>query len=200
MFGRQRSILEYFSSNLSIECAKAHPKPVPSMAAPIVTHTPIQQEKEIIAFTDGSCIKKGNIHKVGWAVVFPHHQAFNKMGRLRDRFETNNRAEYTAFIEAIRTSNEIDPSHALPLIVYSDSELLVKTVNLWMRSWKQAGWIKHDKKPVKNLDLLVDIDNLMRQPRRIQIFHVRSHQKTESFYSKWNNYADRLAKEAANGK
>lgn len=196
MLGRQRSILEYFSSNVSKQSL-----PSTTIAAVSSTASPsniFEPQKEIIAFTDGSCIKKGSIHKVGWAVVFPHYRSYDRKGKLRGSFETINRAEYTAFIEAIRASNEIDPSHSMPLIVYSDSELLVKTVNLWMRSWKQAGWIKHDKKPVKNLDLLVDIDQLMHQRRRIHIFHVRSHQKTESFYSRWNNHADKMAKEAAN--
>ncbi len=190
---QQRSILEYFSSNT------AKPTIAPLDAAPSLTSSVVEGEnkKEIVAFTDGSCIKRGGSQKVGWATVFPFHQSFDRKGKLRGRLETINRAEYIAFIEAIKASNEIDPDQSVPLIVFSDSELLVKTVNLWMRSWKQAGWIKHDKKPVKNLDLLLDIDQLMHKKRKIHIFHVRAHQKTESFYSKWNNLADRLAKEAA---
>jgi ribonuclease HI len=201
---RQRSILDYFSSNTFRQTAHQQPS-ASSSAHPIVpTEQPAPtedifegQRKEIVAFTDGSCIKRGNSQKVGWATVFPFHQSFDRKGKLRGRLETINRAEYTAFIEAIKASNEINPDQSVPLIVYSDSELLVKTVNLWMRSWKQAGWIKHDKRPVKNLDLLVDIDHLMHQKRKIHIFHVRAHQKIESFYSKWNNLADKLAKEAA---
>jgi ribonuclease HI len=188
MLRQQRSILDYFSSKAV--------KPVTSVAVPPQPVEAISQE--IVAFTDGSFMKKGKLQKVGWAVVFPHNSQHDRSGKLNGNFETINRAEYIAFIEAIKASNEIDPTETLPLVVHSDSELLVKTVNLWMRTWKRAGWIKYDKKPVKNLDLLIDIDNMMHQRRRIQIFHVRAHQKTDSFYSRWNNEADRMAKQAAN--
>ena len=155
-------------------------------------------ESTIVAFTDGSYKKtRSNEIQCGYAVVFPEHQDFNVSQRLRQGHVSNNRAEYMAFIEAIEQSDKIDPSCNRLVIVYSDSELLVKTVNEWSSAWKSRGWKRFDGSSVKNLDLVQRIDALMHSHRKIVIRHIRAHTNKQDYYSVWNEKADEQAKLAA---
>lgn len=166
-----RSILDYFQ--------QAEPKPQPATPPPI------------IAFTDGSF--KNNV--AGCAVVFPDYQDQNYSSRLTD--STNNRAEYIALIKAVEIANEhIDPPRQRDLVVNTDSELLVNTINKWMSGWKRRGWMKADGKPVKNLDLVKRIDELLKT-RRVLVRHVRAHTNRQDYSSRWNDAADKLAKLAS---
>lgn len=172
-----RSILHYFQQ-------------VPTNGdQPVIQRPP--PPPAILAFTDGSF--KNNA--AGCAVVFPDHQEHNYASRLRDG--TNNRAEYIALIKAIEISNNsIDPTFQRELIVHTDSELLVNTINKWMQGWKRKGWTKADGRPVKNLDLVKQIDTLLKT-RKVFVRHVRAHTNRSDFCSKWNAVADKLAKQAS---
>ena len=152
----------------------------------------------ILAFTDGSYkkTKSGEI-QCGYAVVFPDHEQFNVSKRLKGQHISNNRAEYMAFIEAIEESDHIDASGNRALIVYSDSELLVKTVNEWASAWKSRGWKRFDGSNVKNLDLVQRIDALMHSRRTVVIRHIRAHTNKQDYHSLWNKKADAEAKLAA---
>ena len=44
------------------------------------------------------------------------------------------------------------------MILHSDSQYLKNGMTLWMKGWKQNGWITADKKPVKNVDLWKRLD------------------------------------------
>ena len=178
-----RSILDYFQQGAAAEQGQA---PAPS--------TPSPPSTPVIAFTDGSF--KNNV--AGCAVVFPDYQYHNYSARLTDG--TNNRAEYIALIKAIEiTTESIDPEKSRDLIVNTDSELLVNTINKWMPGWKRRGWIKADGKPVKNLDLVKRIDELIKT-RRVLVRHVRAHTKRQDYSSRWNDAADKLAKRASSGR
>lgn len=173
-----RSILDYFQQGGTTADQQAPPTTPPP----------------VVAFTDGSF--KNNV--AGCAVVFPDHQHHNYSARLTDG--TNNRAEYIALIKAIEiTTESIDPTKTRDLIVNTDSELLVNTINKWMPGWKRRGWIKADGKPVKNLDLVKRIDELLKT-RRVLVRHVRAHTKRQDYGSRWNDAADKLAKRASSGR
>ncbi len=185
-----RSILDYFKQpEGGAERQGQHASPSTNTNTNVPhTSTPV------IAFTDGSF--KNNV--AGCAVVFPDYQNHNYSERLTDR--TNNRAEYIALIKAIEiTTESIDPAKGRDLIVNTDSELLVNTINKWMPGWKRRGWIKADGKPVKNLDLVKKIDELLKT-RRVLVRHVRAHTKRQDYSSRWNDAADKLAKRASSGR
>jgi ribonuclease HI len=151
----------------------------------------IKEEKlePIIVFTDGSFVPG---KYAGYSVVFPNYQDYNTCNRLGGKL-TNNRAEYEGMIKAMEIADIIDDTFKREIMVCTDSELLVNTVSKWMTGWKQKGWKKADGKPVKNLDLVMKIDELRRK-RKVIIRHVRAHTGRTDYYSKWNDVADRLAK------
>lgn len=73
-------------------------------------------------------------------------------------------------------------------IVYSDSSYAVQTLNKWMLSWQKKGWIKSDKKPPENLDIIKAYYDLYMQGYRIQMQHIKGHVGTIG-----NEIADQLA-------
>lgn len=66
----------------------------------------------------------------------------------------------------------------------------------WVLEWRARGWIKADGKPVKNADLLERLVEKQGQ-RRILWKHVKAHTNSKVWQSKWNDCADRMAKEEA---
>jgi ribonuclease HI len=66
---------------------------------------------------------------------------------------TNNRMELTAAIEALNVLKR--PSKVL---LHTDSTYVMKGIQEWMPSWKKRGWKTSNKKPVKNQDLWMALD------------------------------------------
>jgi len=144
-------------------------------------------------FTDGSCINNGKKNAVaGYAIVWPYLQELNYSERLYDK-ATNNRAEYKAVIKAIEKANEYDKKFTKTLSIYTDSELLVKSITKWIKQWKKNGWKTANNKDVLNKDLLLIIDDLMKL-RKIEFIHVLAHTNKNDLTSKWNDIVDREAK------
>ncbi|MCR9421543.1 ribonuclease HI [Vibrio sp. RM-69-4] len=76
-------------------------------------------------------------------------------------------------------------------VIYSDSEYCVKGFNIWMDDWKDRGWRRADKKPVKNRQLWQQVDELSSR-KYVEVFKVKAHSGIEG-----NERADLLAVEAA---
>ena len=55
-------------------------------------------------------------------------------------------------LKKIKTNSEI--------IIYTDSTYVKNGITEWMLKWKENGWKNSNKKPVKNKDLWVKLDNL----------------------------------------
>ena len=107
-------------------------------------------------YTDGAC--SGNPGPGGWgAVIFDQKDnQENISGSEKDT--TNNRMELLASIMAlkkIKTSSEI--------IIYTDSIYVKNGITEWIIKWKDNGWKNSNKKPVKNKDLWVKLNNLQNQ-------------------------------------
>lgn len=161
--------------------------------------TPSPKASIINVFTDGSCIqssKNKQNRPAGYACVFPEFPSFNYAAKLEGKEKTNNRAEYTACIMALKIANKIDPTHSSILYVHTDSELMINSLTKWVPGWKSKGWKKADGSPVKNVDLLKVLDELLKQ--RVVVFkHVRAHTGKADWASIHNDLADRMAKKAA---
>ena len=50
-------------------------------------------------------------------------------------------------------------------VVYTDSSYVQKGISEWIHGWKRNGWRTADKKPVKNADLWLKLDELAREHR-----------------------------------
>ncbi|MEJ2128111.1 MAG: ribonuclease HI [Woeseiaceae bacterium] len=101
-------------------------------------------------YTDGAC--RGNPGPGGWGVllVAGKHRKTLHGGEPET---TNNRMELTAAIEAL---NALKGSRAVRL--YTDSKYVMHGITEWMDNWKKRGWKTANKKPVKNQDLWMALD------------------------------------------
>ncbi len=109
-------------------------------------------------FADGAC--KGNPGVGGWGALLKSGERERELFG-GERETTNNRMELTAVIRALETLTR--PCEA---DVFVDSSYVQKGISEWIHGWKRNGWRTADKKPVKNVDLWMELD---RQAARHQI-------------------------------
>ena len=139
--------------------------------------------KRIEIYTDGAC--SGNQlseNKGGYgAIIFkPGEQPFTLNGGYKNT--TNNRMELKAAIEALKRVNQYSP-----VIVYSDSQYVVKGITEWIPNWIKKGKIE------KNGDLWMELYRIVSTFTDIQFMHVKGHNGNI-----YNEEADRLATMACN--
>lgn len=112
---------------------------------------------EVIIYTDGGC--SGNPGPGGWGVVV----IFNGEARQLSGGEkntTNNRMELTAAINALSIVKNTPDFKNHKIIVNIDSQYVKNGITVWINGWKLKGWKTADKKPVKNQDLWIQLDEL----------------------------------------
>ena len=134
---------------------------------------------KIVIYTDGACA--GNPGKGGWAAIIINNQ--NKLSISgSENNTTNNRMELMAPIMALKKiKRESD------ITIYTDSKYVKDGITDWIKSWKLNNWKSSNKKPVKNKDLWVKLDNVC-QKHRISWKWVKAHSD-----NKYNNLVDELA-------
>ena len=135
--------------------------------------------ESIEIFTDGAC--KGNPGRGGWGALL-RFGAREKELFGGEALTTNNRMELTAVIRALEALNK-----RCTVRVHTDSQYVQKGISEWIIGWKKRGWETADKKPVKNADLWLQLDQLASQ-HDIEWLWVRGHSGHEG-----NEHADRLA-------
>ena len=135
--------------------------------------------ESIEIFTDGAC--KGNPGRGGWGALL-RFGAREKELFGGEALTTNNRMELTAVIRALEALNK-----RCAVRVHTDSKYVQKGISEWIIGWKKRGWKTADKKPVKNVDLWLQLDQLASQ-HDIEWLWVKGHSGHEG-----NEHADRLA-------
>ena len=78
------------------------------------------------------------------------------------------------------------------IIIYTDSNYVKDGITQWISNWKKNNWKTSNKKPVKNVDLWVKLDNAI-QNKKINWKWVKGHDGNEG-----NEKADFLARSALN--
>lgn len=109
------------------------------------------------AYTDGACSPNPGLG--GWAaiLVFPAHAHHTRELSGAEPDTTNNRMELMAAVEGLRALKR--PCHVK---VTTDSQYISRAFTEgWMENWKRKGWKTKDKKPVKNKDLWLELDELV---------------------------------------
>lgn len=131
-------------------------------------------------FTDGG--SQPNPGPGGWGYVHVVDGTIisHKHGHSPDT--TNNRMELTALIEAYTAL----PDDAC-IDIYSDSQLCVKTVNEWAKSWEKKGW-KRSTGPIANLELVQKLWALAQAHPKVSLKWIKAHNGWL-----WNEYADSLS-------
>ena len=108
----------------------------------------------ITIYTDGAC--SGNPGIGGWGVVILKNNKEQIFLNGGDNNTTNNRMELTAAIEALKYfQNKTD------ITLITDSKYVKDGINLWIKNWKKNGWKTAAKKPVKNKELWIKLDDLI---------------------------------------
>jgi ribonuclease HI len=130
-------------------------------------------------FSDGAC--RGNPGPGGWGAILRLNDVEKELFG-GEAATTNNRMELTAVIRALEALKR--PARVR---LYTDSQYVQKGISEWIHDWKRRGWRTADKKPVKNVDLWQELDQLAAR-HDIEWHWVRGHAGHPE-----NERADRLA-------
>uniref|UniRef100_A0A0N5ANA2 ribonuclease H n=1 Tax=Syphacia muris TaxID=451379 RepID=A0A0N5ANA2_9BILA len=143
-----------------------------------------------VVYTDGSCMSNGmkGRCKAGFGVFWGDNHPDNLSEPLHEGPPTNNRAELTAVIRALQQAEKKGYKR---LVVKTDSNLLIQSMNVWIHSWRKNNWKTSTGSDVKNKDLLVELDMML---KKVQVCfdHIRGH---VGIYG--NEKADELARAGA---
>ena len=144
--------------------------------------------KNVTIYTDGSCL--GNPGPGGWAAILEldgtEHRREMSGGYART---TNNRMELRAVLFALGALKE-----PCAVELYTDSQYVCHAVEKgWLWGWKKRGWVKSDKKPVKNVDLWKRL-LAAKEPHSVTFHWVKGHDGHPQ-----NERCDELATTAADG-
>ncbi|WP_413113901.1 ribonuclease HI [Thaumasiovibrio sp. DFM-14] len=106
--------------------------------------------KQVEIFTDGSCL--GNPGPGGYGALLRYNKHTKE---LSEGFSltTNNRMELLAAIAALASLKE-----PCSVELTTDSQYVRQGITQWIHNWKKRGWKTADRKPVKNSDLWVRLD------------------------------------------
>jgi ribonuclease HI len=134
---------------LAVKAEDESPAPTYLLPSPWVKPTLAQQEGVVqesergvtSIWTDGSCL--GNPGPGGWAYVRQDGEGALAVASGGEPETTNNRMEIRAAIEALKAL----PNRQMPVALYSDSQLLVRTMT---ERWKRQA----------NLDLWEQLDRV----------------------------------------
>jgi len=142
-------------------------------------------------YTDGACRNNGSNPNIGaWAYLIINHydkgSFSNNDGSNYAIGTTNNIMELTAIHKALLslTIGELTDSD---LIIHSDSAYTIGCLHTWIDGWKRNGWKKSNGDEILNIDLIKEIDALLRQAKSYRFIKVKGH-SGDSF----NDYVDRL--------
>ena len=136
-----------------------------------------------VIYTDGAC--SGNPGPGGWGAVILNEEKNDTNISGKEQSTTNNRMELMAPIMALRKIKK-----ASKIIIYTDSIYLKNGITIWIKNWEKNGWKSTNKKPVKNKDLWVTLNELSKE-HVIDWKWVKAHAG-----NKYNEIADKLATDA----
>jgi ribonuclease HI len=145
---------------------------------------------DLLIYTDGSC--KNNIG--GYGIVLIHNPntliSSNKHSEFHDKVPydhaTNNIAELYAIQQALLLCMEYKDNK---IILRTDSNYSIEAVTKNINKQKYNNYLTSNGTPVKNLKLILNINNLMKSYTNLVFEHVYSH---DTDY--YNDIVDRLAK------
>ena len=135
----------------------------------------------ITAAADGSSL--GNPGPAGWA-WYVDEDTWDAGGWPKG---TNNLGELTAILRLLQATAQTGEE----LHILADSQYAINVVSKWRLGWKKRGWTKADKKPIKNLELIQEIDRAM-EGRHVTFEWVKGHAG-----HRMNERADDLARGCA---
>ena len=138
--------------------------------------------KNVEIYTDGAC--SGNPGIGGWASILIYN-GVEKVISGGELETTNNRMELIAIIKGLKSLKG-----KCRVKIYSDSAYCISAINeKWLDNWLLANWKTADKKPVKNMDLWIELLNATKH-HEVEFIKVKGHSDNEK-----NNRCDKIARE-----
>ncbi len=138
---------------------------------------------QVELYCDGACL--GNPGPGGWGYLL-RLAGNEKEGSGADPETTNNRMELLGAIRGLEALTK-----PCDVVMYSDSQYVVKGIQSWLASWKRNGWRKADKQPVLNVELWQALDAQL-QRHKVEARWVKGHAGHPE-----NERVDALATQAA---
>jgi ribonuclease HI len=145
------------------------------------TQTKVTSISEVSVYTDGACEGNGQKGSRGGVGVWWGDGHPNNISKPLDGLQTNNRAELTAVLEALKMM-DVSQNYA----IYTDSTYVAKGVK-WAAEWKKNNWNCSNGKPAKNRDLWEEVLTA-KCSKKVRFVVVKGH---AGIYG--NVQADRLA-------
>lgn len=109
--------------------------------------------KKVTIYTDGAC--SGNPGPGGWGAVLEYNGTHKELSGHSEE-TTNNRMELQAAIEALKVLKE-----PCQVELYTDSTYVRDGITQWLEGWKKKGWKTASKKPVKNKEYWLALEEAM---------------------------------------
>ena len=132
-------------------------------------------------YTDGACSGNPGIGGWGAVILINENDSINLNGGSINT--TNNQMELTAAIEVLKYFAERSIIN-----LYTDSKYVKEGIEYWIVNWKKNGWKTASKKPVKNKELWIKLNNQIEQ-HTVHWQWVKGHAG-----HKYNEMADILAR------
>ena len=151
--------------------------------------TPVEaREGEFLVWTDGAC--RRNPGPGGWAAIVVGPDGAEPVELCGgEAHTTNNRMEYTAALEGLRSL----PAGSRACVV-TDSRLMMDSMTKWIHGWKRKGWKTAGGSPVKNQDLVMALEAEIARHADVRWHWVKGHETGAAHAHKaLNDRADRLA-------
>jgi ribonuclease HI len=126
----------------------------------------------VLIFTDGACT--GNPGPGGWgSIVALPDGTVRELGG-GDKATTNNRMEMTAAIRALAVIETPAPNS---IVLYTDSQYLIKGITQWIWGWRSRGWKNAEGKDVANRELWEELARQITRlkPTNVDWRYVRGH-------------------------
>jgi ribonuclease HI len=124
----------------------------------------------VYVYTDGAC--SGNPGPGGWGVLLKHENAEKELYGS-EKETTNNRMELMAAIQGLKA---IKPAKngLREVVLCTDSKYVRNGITEWIGNWKKNDWKTSTNKPVKNVDLWKELDEV-RNLRDVRFIWVLGH-------------------------
>jgi len=122
--------------------------------------------KKVEIFTDGAC--SGNPGVGGWGAILRYGKKEKELsGGSQDT--TNNQMELMATIQSLKALKG-----KCLVDITTDSSYVKDGITKWIFNWKKNGWKTAAKKPVKNMELWQELDEMV-QKHEVSWHWVKGH-------------------------
>lgn len=153
--------------------------------------------ERIEVYTDGAC--SGNPGSGGYAfVILKGKKEILKLSGAQEN-TTNNCMELKAIVRAIEhvisELGSIPAKNKFDVFIYSDSAYCINPIEKgWIKFWESNGWITRLGEPIKNIDLWLKLNSLLKHKKfNFKFIKVKGHSG-----DRYNEMVDKAAKNAIN--